>query len=66
MPAIGVPGPQAIPNPISAIPVTRATVMAVPMSPAPSNNLPTKEGTDSNATPIAVSHIEATINNFFI
>ena len=51
MPASGGPGQQAIPKAIRAMPATRATGMATPVSSSPSNNCPTSDGTISNAKP---------------
>ena len=53
MPTSGVPGQQATPNAIRAMPATRATVTATPVSSIPSSNCPTNDGTSSNAIPVA-------------
>ena len=51
MPTSGGPGQQATPNAIRAMPATRATGIAMPVSSSPSNNCPTSDGTISNAKP---------------
>lgn len=66
MPTSGGPGQQLTPNAIRAMPATRATGIATPVSSSPSNNCPTIEGTISNADPVAASAAAATINAFFI
>ena len=58
--------PAGDPNAIRAMPVTRATAMATPASPSPSNNRPTSDGTISNATPVAASATAARISTLFI
>ena len=52
MPASGGPGQQATPSAIRAMPVTRATVIAMPVSSEPNSTRPTSDGTISNATPV--------------
>ena len=66
MPASGGPGQQATPNAIRAIPVTRATGTATPVSSSPNNNYPTSDGTISNAKPVAASAMAAKLSTFFI
>ena len=65
MPTSGGPGQQAIPKAIRAMPATRATGMATPVSSSPNNNCPTSEGTISNANPVAASPTAAKINSLF-
>ena len=66
MPTSGGPGQQATPNAIRAMPATRATGMATPVSSSPNNNCPTSDGTISNAKPVAASATAAKISTFFI
>src|SRR4030095_12507616 len=66
MPISGVPGQQATPNAIRAMPVTRATSMATPVSSSPNNNCPTSDGTISNAKPVPISAAAAKVSNFLI
>jgi hypothetical protein len=65
-PPRGGPGQQAIPNAIKAMPVTRATGMAVPESSTPNNNQPTSAGIISNADPVAASATAARMSTFFV
>src|SRR5579862_6244853 len=48
------------------MPATRASGMAMPSTAWPSNNCPTSDGTNSNASPVAPSATAETINTFFI
>jgi hypothetical protein len=57
---------QAIPKAIKAMPATRATSIATPVSSSPNNNWPTSAGTISNANPVAASPAAAKISTFFI
>ncbi len=66
MPTSGVPGQQATPSAIRAMPSTRATGMATPASSSPSNNRPTSDGTISNANPVAISPTAARTSTIFI
>jgi hypothetical protein len=66
MPTSGGPGQPAIPRPIRAMPVTRATGMATPVSLSPNNNCPTSEGTTRSANPVAASPTAAIISTFLI
>ena len=66
MPTRGGPGQQAIPNPIRAMPATRATGIVVPVNSTPNNNCPTREGAISNANPVAASATAAKISPTFI
>ena len=56
------PAQQAIPNPLRAMPATRATGIVVPTNSTPNNNCPTREGTISNANPVAASLAATKIN----
>jgi len=64
--AASLPGQQASPNAIKAMPATRATGMAMPVSSSPNNNHPTSEGTTSNASPVAASLTAARTSTLFI
>jgi len=66
MPANGASGQHATPNAIKAMPNTRATGMATPVSSCPNNNQPMSEGTIRNANPVAASASAANISTFFI
>ena len=66
IPISGGPGQQLSPNPIRAIPVTRATGIATPLSSSPSNNRETNDGTIRKAKPVAASRIAVRIRTFFI
>src|SRR6185295_15912365 len=66
MPTSGVPGQQATPNAIRAMPATRASVIAMPISSAPSNNCPINDGTINNAVPVAASLTAARTSTLFI
>ena len=57
-------GKHASPNAIKAMPATRATGMAMPVSSSPNNNCPTSEGTTSNANPVAASPTAAKTRPF--
>src|SRR5271167_5177845 len=59
-------GQQATPNAIRAMPVTRATVAAMPVSSTPSSNCPTSDGRVSRPRPVAVWATDAKIRSFFI
>ena len=65
MPTSGGPGQQAIPKPIRAMPATRPTGMATPMSCSPNNNCPTNDGTISKAKPVAASPTSGEISTPF-
>ena len=65
MPTRGVPGQQATPSAIRAMPVTRATVIATPVSSTPNSHCPTRDGAISKATPVAASLTAATISTVF-
>ncbi len=49
MPISCVPGQQATPNPINAIPATRAAMAATSVSSSPNSNRPIQDGKISNA-----------------
>ena len=66
MPTSGGPGQQATANPIRAMPVTRATGTAMPLSSPPNNSRPTSGGTISNAMPVAASATASKVSTFFI
>src|SRR5271165_3990617 len=66
MPMSGVPGQQATLSPTKAMPATRATIAAMPVSSAPSSNFPTKDGTITNARPVAPSPTAARTSTLFI
>src|SRR5512139_2783835 len=66
MPTTGGPGQQATPNPIKAMPVTRATSIAAPASLSPNNNCPTSDGAISIVNPVTASTTAAKISTFFI
>ena len=66
MPSSGVPGQQATPKAMRAMPSTRATGTATPVSSSPSNNRPTSDGTISSANPVAASLTAAKTSTFFI
>src|SRR5260221_5222445 len=61
-----LPGRHPTPNAIKAMPVTRATALETPVSSAPSNSRPTRDGTTINPAPVASSATAATVNSFFI
>ena len=66
MTAGGVPGQQAIPSAMRAMPVTRASVTATPTSSSPSNSFVTSEGPISRARPVKASLTAAKISTLFI
>src|SRR5271165_684793 len=66
MPATGGPGQQATLSAISAMPATRATGIATPVSCSPNNNCPTNDGTISNANPVVASPTAARTSALFI
>jgi signal transduction histidine kinase len=59
MPMSGGPDQQAIPKATRAIPATRATGMAIPVSCSPNNNCPTNEGKATDNSFIRISVIDS-------
>src|SRR5262245_35176243 len=55
-------GQQASASEISAMPVTRATRMAMPLKSSPSSSRPTSDGTISSASPVRASATAAKIS----
>src|ERR1700687_5265887 len=66
MPMSGVPGQHARLSATRAMPATRVTITAMPVSSAPRSKCPTNDGTISNAIPVAASPTAARTSTLFI